>query len=193
MSHNRVIRVVVLGVVLGASVLIGACDSQSPIDKVSQGAPATAVDAARYVNEETKSFSDQDLKQVAVELVKDRDNQFIKQLVDELIYQTRDKQANKLAVLIAEQGFLVNNDPVLANRAGLEYKIGRYVEKDYQKAAQILGTPVLRRSNVAKFYLAEVLLADDNPNRDPARGKALLVESADAGVIQAKERLQKLN
>lgn len=181
------------GVVLGASVLLSACDSQSPAEKVAQAAPAAANEAARYVQEGTKSFSDQDLKKVAVILVKARDNQFVKQLADELIYQTRDKQANKLAVYIAEEGFLVNTDPVLANRAGLEYKLGRYVEKDYQKAAQILSSPALQKSNIAKFYLAEVLLADDNPDRDVARGKALLVESADSGIVKAKERLQEFN
>ncbi|MFJ3076093.1 MULTISPECIES: hypothetical protein [Pseudomonas] len=193
MKKSNYLNALVMSAVVGATALLTACDNKSAWDKVSESAPSTATEAALYLHQEAKTFNEDELNKLASALVNTRDLPFIKQLTDELIYKTRDKQDNKLAVFIAEQGYLVKNDPILANRAGLEYKTGRFVTKDYDKAASILGSPALKKASVAKFYLAEVLLAEDNPKRDPATGKALLVESANAGVEAAQKKLQEIN
>lgn len=193
MEYRKIIKGMVLGAMCSAAALMSACESQTASEKIVSATPEIATEAAKYLHDQAKQLNDQSLTQVAIDLVNSRDVLFVRQLVDELIYKTRDKQDNKFAVLLAEQGFLIKNDAVMANRAGLEYKNGRYVAKNYKRAEEILNSTALQKEKVAKFYLAEVLLAEDNPNRDPVRGMALLAESAEAGVTAAQEKLQSIN
>lgn len=181
-------------VVIASVVLLGEwkLNKKNLWDEIAEQSPTDVQGAAAYISKESKSLTDAELSNLARTLVTSRELKFSQELTAELIYKTTEVEAKKLAVYIAEQGFTSKNDLMLANRAALEYKMGRYVQKNLEKATTIFTSPVLRDVPISKFYLAEVLLDNDNPNRDPQRAKTLLEESAGAGIEAAKQKIKEL-
>ncbi|WP_176512147.1 sel1 repeat family protein [Pseudomonas faucium] len=159
-------------------------------DELAQDAPEQPEQAATFLREAISNFSDAQLSNLARSIVESRDIKFSQTLTNSFIYTGKDKESKRLAVFIAEQGFILKGDIVLANRAALEYKMGRFVQKNVEKATTIFTSPVLINVPISKFYLAEMLLDDSNPNKDPIEAQRLLKESAAAGIVAAKKKLK---
>lgn len=161
-------------------------------DEIYSSLPLDPKSAAAYIKPQIEGLSDVELSNLARSIVEDRDIEFSRTITNEFIYNAKDKESKRLAVLIAEQGFVIKNDIILANRAALEYKLGRFIQKNQEKAVTLLTSPVLVNVPISKFYLAEIMLDKDNPKRDPEAAKQLLIESANAGIVAAKDKLKEM-
>jgi len=175
-------------------VLLGVwkLNKESIWDEIVKNSPIDAKGAAAFITSKSKSLTDAELSNLARTIIETRDLKFSQDLTNELIYKIYSTDAKKLAVYIAEHGFTSKNDLLLANRAGLEYKLGRFVPKNLEKATAIFSSPLLKNVPISKFYLAEILLDTENPNSDKLMAKALLVESANAGIEAAKQKLKEI-
>lgn len=193
-KRSNLFVIAVAGVVIASIVTLGEwrLNKKNIWDELAQDAPEKPELAAKFLREEINGFSDVQLSNLARSIIESRDIKFSQKLTDSFIYTGKDKESKRLAVFIAEQGFILKNDLVLANRAALEYKMGRFVQKNHEKATTLLKSPVLANVPISKFYLAEILLDDSNPKRDPIAAKQLLRESAAAGIEAAKKKLKEI-
>ncbi|MCS4284400.1 TPR repeat protein [Pseudomonas sp. BIGb0278] len=161
-------------------------------DEIAENSPLDAQRAAVFMAKESRLLTDAELSNLARTIVSSREIKFSQAITNELIYKTQNSEAKKLAVYIAEQGFIAKGDILLSNRAALEYKIGRFVPRNLEKATIIFSSPTLKNVPISKFYLAEILLDNDNPKKDPKTAKELLTESANSGIEAAKQKLKEL-
>ncbi|MCQ6258207.1 hypothetical protein [Pseudomonas sp. Q11] len=193
-KRSNLFVIAVAGLVIALIVTLGEwrLNKKNIWDELTQDAPEKPGLAAIFLREEIAGFSDAQLSNLARSIIETRDIEFSQKLTNAFIYSGKDKESKKLAVLIAEQGFVRKNDLVLANRAALEYKMGRFIQKNYEKATTILTSPVLAQVPISKFYLAEILLDNSNPNNDPVAARQLLNESAASGIEAAKKKLKEL-
>lgn len=149
--------------------------------------PSDPSEASAFLLDTSANMNSAEMAALAREVGTSLDAKTLSIITQAMIYTKGYK--GPLAVLIAEDGAVRFGDPALLNRAGLEYLTGRFIGRDYRKAALYLSNPNLARSMISQFYLAEVLLAKDNPDRDPERGRKLLKMAADAGIEAARKRL----
>lgn len=179
----------VSGLALTLFVCLGFYLLNSPTGaaRLIDGMPSEPAQASAFLLETASDMTGADMSALAREVAAKNDVETTRQIVEKMIHTKGYK--GPLAVLIAENGAAQYNDPGMLNRAGLEYSAGRFVKRDYLKAKTYLSNPALARSMISQFYLAEVLLAPDNPKRDPERGRKLLKLAADAGIEAAKKRL----
>ncbi|WP_143515009.1 MULTISPECIES: hypothetical protein [unclassified Pseudomonas] len=193
-KRSNLFVIAVAGLAIALVVALGEwrLNKKNIWDELAQDAPEKPELAADFLRAEIAGFSDSQLSNLARSIIETRDIGFSQKLTNAFIYSGKDKESKKLAVLIAEQGFIIKNDLILANRAALEYKMGRFIQKNHEKATTILTSPVLAQVPISKFYLAEILLDDSNPNRDPVAARQLLNESAASGIEAAKIKLGEL-
>lgn len=149
-------------------------------------------DIAKTVSGMVKGRTDQDIETIAKTLVDKRDPVSISQISESLIATEKDEFSLRAAALIAEAGAVKYNDGALLNRAGLEYQLGRWVKKDYVKAAKYLDSPPLAKVPHSQFYLGQVLIAKDNPKRDEQKGMEKIRFAASEGLEAAKKLLAEL-
>ncbi|MBA3446467.1 MAG: sel1 repeat family protein [Pseudaminobacter sp.] len=133
-----------------------------------------------------------DLEEELVIFVQSRSASFIRRVVDILIFERRDAFARSLGVILAEHGALMYHYPPLLIRAGYEFGSGRFVEQDFKKAANLLSDPAVENLASAKFYLGELLLLEENLERDPSRGLKLIREAAQMDFPPAAAQLRLL-
>lgn len=193
-KRSNVFVIAIAGVVIACIIALGEwrLNKKNIWDELAQDAPERPELAADFLRPEIAGFSDAQLTNLARSIVDSRDLKFSQKLTDAFIYSGKDKESKRLAVFVAEQGYILKSDVVLANRAALEYKMGRFVQKNPEKAATIFTSPVLANVPISKFYLAEILLDDSNPNRNPVEAQRLLKESAAAGIEAAKKKLKEI-
>ncbi|MFJ3074490.1 hypothetical protein [Pseudomonas sp. NPDC087029] len=193
-KRSNVVVIAVAGLVMAMVIALAEwrLDKKNIWDELVQDAPETPELAADYLRAEITGFSNAQLSNLARSIIETRDIGFSQKLTNAFIYSGKDRESKQLAVLIAEQGFIIKNDLILANRAALEYKTGRFISKNYEKATTILTSPLLAHVPISKFYLAEILLDDSNPNRDPKTARQLLNESAASGIEAAKKKLKEM-
>lgn len=191
-KRSNVFVIAIAGAVIASVIALGEwrLNRKNVWDELAQDAPEKPELAADFLRSEIPGLSDTQLANLARAIVDSRDIKFSQKLTDAFIYTGKDKESKRLAVLVAEQGFILKGDVVLANRAALEYKMGRFVQKNFEKATTIFTSPVLKNVPISKFYLAEMLLDDSNPNKDPIEAQRLLKESAAAGIVAAKKKLK---
>ena len=103
------------------------------------------------------------------------------------------KRTGRLSVTVLDRAAERYQDRAIMGRVAREYSVGRFVEKDYPKAIRYYSKPMLFRSAGIKYYLAEIYLAEDNPDRDVERGLKLLRVAAGEGDARAAARLDALS
>ncbi|MGB3500403.1 MAG: hypothetical protein WBA44_02185 [Mesorhizobium sp.] len=130
---------------------------------------------------EARGKSDDELTQIANGLVGETTPHSMTLLTMYLIRDHREPEARRLGVIASELGGTHWNWPNLLFRAGREYGLGRFVERDFAKATRYLSHPTLANTVSAQFALGSALTNADNPNRDVERGKALLRKAAQSG------------
>jgi TPR repeat protein len=191
-KRSNVFVAAIAGLAIASIIALGEwrLNKKNIWDEIAQDTPEKPELAAEFLRKEITGFTDAQLTNLAKAIVDARDIKFSQKLTHTLIYAGKDQESKRLAVFVAEQGFILKNDVGLANRAALEYKIGRFVQKNPEKAAKIFTSPVLVNVPISKFYLAEILLDDSNPRRDPIEAQRLLKESAAAGIEAAKKKLK---
>lgn len=151
--------------------------------------PQTADLAVEFVADRAEGRSDGRLLEFAKEVATSRSVDFIRDLVDALIRNPKSPDGQKLAVFLAREGAAVHNDAVLVNRAGLEFWLGRFVPKDLAQAQAELERDVVSKVPISQYYLAEVLLDQDNPLGDKERAIERLRFASANGVEAAQKKL----
>jgi hypothetical protein len=116
----------------------------------------------------------------------------ISAIVESMIGISRDGNAHRLAIYIAESDAQTRRNVRIFGRLGYEYATGNIVPVDYAKAERYLGDKLVRKNATAQYYLGLVLYALDNPDRREDQGRALIKQAADAGVAKAAEKLREI-
>lgn len=147
--------------------------------------------AARFASE-VEGMTQPEIKTMAQTLIVGMSPPLTLQTVRMLRRHHREPAAQTLAVFLSEIGAKMWNDRPLLRLAGEGYASGDYVGRNYSKAVEYLSHPTSLSSRDAQFLLGLVLLADDNPDRDPKRGVELVRKAANAGYAPAVKRLKAL-
>jgi hypothetical protein len=114
------------------------------------------------------------------------------QMVSELMRSGRSPKALRLGVYIAERGANRWQTASLLLRAGIEYRLGTNVDRDFAKAEKYLNDPILKTSLWAMLAAGELYLDPDNPHRDTEKAVGLIRKAAEGGLASAQKRLAEL-
>lgn len=137
-------------------------------------------------------YDDEQLRAFATSLVHETNEVALQSLLNTLQKHVPTRSARRLSVFLAEIGGQHWRSPDLMLKAGAEYRLGRYVARDRQKAIGYLTDPLLAADPRAFLELGELYLDPASPYHDKARGLDYMRRSAAGGVEGARERLKEL-
>jgi hypothetical protein len=98
-----------------------------------------------------------------------------------LISDRANREAGRAGVFLLAAGADLYRSPLLLERAGWQFYLARFVERDFEKATLYLSDPRVRYRAATVFRLGRVLIDARNPNRDVAAGAALVRSAAKSG------------
>src|SRR5690606_32224763 len=121
-----------------------------------------------------EGLDDRRLRALADEQAAEHDPAFLR----DLFYRLLDANRGRAATFVAEAGAEKYGDPTLLLLAGREYARGRFVERDWEKAARFLSDDEVQKTSAGQYWYGWLLVAKANPNGDIVRGAAVLREAA---------------
>lgn len=144
-------------------------------------APEAHKDIAAAYLESSRALDDLALVTLARSIAAAHGPDILNRMGLHLISDRNNGEAGRAGVFLLEAGADLYHSPLLLERAGWQFFLGRFVERDFAKATRFLSDPRVRYRPAANYRLGRVLSDARNPDRDEAAGVELIRAAAQRG------------